>query len=373
MSAPTLIVTGTRAEFGLLLPVMRAVDAHPDLSLRVAVTGTHPLPPASTIDEVRAHARVDAVVPMQEPGALGRADDALALGRGVSGFAELCASDPPAWVVVLGDRIEALAAAAAASVSGVRVAHLHGGDRAAGVADDAMRHSISKLAHLHLPATDASAERLVRLGEPPEFVRTIGSTSVDALSHTAPMPDDEHAGLGAPDTVFLMHPVGRDDAAERDAAAGALAALAGRRVLALHPNHDPGRQGVLAAIRDAAVYSAHHLPRDRFLALLKRLAGTGGVLVGNSSAGLIEAAALQLPAVDIGDRQSGRERADNAVHAEESTPTISGALTRALALDRAALTHPYGDGNAGGRAAEALAAALDPAVQPRLTRKLNTY
>ena len=371
MSAPVLVVTGSRADFGLLLPVMSAVDAHPGLTLRVAVTGTHTLPPATTIDDVRRRVRVDAVVPMQEPGRTGRPADARALGRGVSGFADLIGTLEPGWVVVLGDRVEAFAAAAAASVGGVRVAHIHGGDRAEGIADESMRHAISKLAHLHLPATVTSAQRLIRMGEDPAFVRAIGSTAVDAIATTPPMSDADYAGCGSPDTVVLLHPVGRPDEAERTAAAETLAAVRGRRVLALHPNFDAGRLGIVAAMRDAGVPTSAHMERDAFLGLLKRLARTGGVLVGNSSAGLIEAAAVGLPAVDIGPRQTVRERADNVVHAEEDAVGIRDAVRGAEAIDRGALAHPFGDGHAGERAAAEIAACAGPAAPP--LRKRNTY
>jgi UDP-hydrolysing UDP-N-acetyl-D-glucosamine 2-epimerase len=371
VSARVLVATGTRAEFGLLEPVMRAIDAHVDLDLRVAVTGTHLLAPARTVEEVRQRVRVDALVPMQEEGRIGRVADVRALGLGVSGFAEAIERLDPAWVVVLGDRIEAFAAAAAASVAGVAVAHLHGGDRAEGVADEAMRHAITKLAHLHLPATEASAERIVRMGEPADRVVVVGSPAIDALASIDEMDDAEFAGCGSPEVVFLMHPIGREDERERAAAGEVLTALHGRRVLALHPNHDPGRLGVIAAIREAGVLESQHLPRERFLALLKRLASSGGMLAGNSSAGLIEAAALGLAVVNVGDRQSGRERAGNVAHAEESREAVAEAMARAATLAPDAANHPYGDGRAGERTAEAIAARA--VERERLVRKRNTY
>ena len=373
MSARVLVVTGTRAEFGLLEPVMRAIDAHEELDLRVAAGGSHLLPPARTIDVVRERVRVDAVLEMQSAGEVGRLADARALGRGVSGFAEAIGGLDPHWLVVLGDRIEAFAAAAAASVAGVPVAHLHGGDRAEGVADEAMRHAISKLAHLHLPATEESAERLVRMGEDDALVRVIGSTAIDALASVAPMDDSAFEACGSPDTLFLMHPVGRDDEEERAAAGGVLGALNGRRVLALHPNHDPGRAGIVAAIRDSGVLASPHMERPAFLSLLARLARGGGVIVGNSSAGLIECAALRLPAVSVGRRQGGREAPDNVFACEERSDAVRGAVAGALAADRDALTHPYGDGKAGERAAAAIAAVQRTHPRAALLRKRNSY
>ena len=127
MTERVLVVTGTRAEFGLLRTTIDAIDRHPDLELRLVVGGAHFLGDPPTVEEVRRDFAVDAEVPMQVAGEIGRLADARALGRGVSGFAAVFERLHPDWVVVLGDRIEAFAAASAASVSGIAVAHIHGG------------------------------------------------------------------------------------------------------------------------------------------------------------------------------------------------------------------------------------------------------
>ncbi len=365
------VVTGSRAEFGLLRPVMAAVQAHPELELQVVAAGSHMIQPALTFRDVKACFPVADSVPMQVAGRTGRAEDADAVGRGISRFVRAFSALKPDWVVVLGDRVEAFAAAAAASIGGWALAHLHGGDRAEGIADEAMRHAITKLAHLHLPASPQSAERLVRMGERPEFVRMIGSPAIDDLAGIPRMTDEAAAEFGDPDTLVLLHPVGRSDEMEEAAMGELLAGLAGRRVLALHPNHDPGRAGVLRAIQGSAVRTYEHLPRPRFVGMLKRLAG-GGVLAGNSSSGLIEAAALGVRVVDVGPRQNGRERPANVVHAaSESADAVRAAVARALELSPDPAAHPYGDGRAGLRAAAALREA-DPR-DPRLLRKRCTY
>lgn len=243
------VVTGTRAEFGLLAPVMRAIDAHDGLHLHVIVTGAHLLGPAKTIDEVRAAFDVHAAIPMQQEDASGRDADAIALGRGIQGFAEQFARDRPDVVLVLGDRIEAFAAASAASVAGIHVAHVHGGDRAEGIADESIRHAISKLAHMHCPASEQSAQRLARMGEDPARITIVGSPAIDGLDSIRPMDDATFAALDEPGIVFLMHPCGRDRATERGSAHAALEICCeADRVLALHPNHDPGREGIIEAI-----------------------------------------------------------------------------------------------------------------------------
>jgi UDP-hydrolysing UDP-N-acetyl-D-glucosamine 2-epimerase len=297
----------------------------------------------------------------------------------VAGFAGAFERLGAEWVVVLGDRIEAFAAAAAASIGGFALAHIHGGDRAEGVADEAMRGAITKLAHLHLVATEESAQRIVRMGERPESVRVVGSPAIDGLADIPALSDAEYKELGRPDVVFLMHPVGRPAEHEETVAAAALDAVLsdpGARVLALHPNLDAGREGVLAAIGAATARAGDrvrvlaHLPREKFVGLLQRLGGAG-LMVGNSSAALIEAAALRVGAVDIGPRQAGRERAGNVVAAGESREQVAGAIGRARRLDLGGLDHPYGDGAAGERVAAALAE-VNP-HDPRLLRKRCAY
>lgn len=378
-----MIVTGSRADFGLLVPVIRAVMEHPSLEAQVVAAGSHLISPAETFRDVKKLFAVTDSIPMQIAGRTTRLDDAEATGRGIARFTRTLAAHRPHWVVVLGDRIETFAAASAASIAGIAVAHLHGGDRAEGVADEAMRHAISKLAHLHLPATPTSADRLVRMGEHEASVRCIGSPAGDAIGSIEAMDDASASELGDPAALLLMHPIGRHPEEEEHTTAIALDAVRqelgdGKAVLALDPNHDPGRQGVkraldLAAEADPArVVRRSHLPRERFVALLKRLASRDGVMVGNSSAALIEAAIVGLPAVNIGPRQAGREKPSNVVDANGENPeAVVAAWRSALALDRAAITHPYGDGRAGERAAAALTA-VDPTATA-LLRKRNAY
>lgn len=407
------IVTGTRAEFGLLCPVIDAVRRHKRLRLRLIAAGAHFLPPARTIREVRHAYPVAAEVRMQQPGKTGRGADAEALGRGVSGFARAFARLKPDWVVVLGDRIEAFAAASAASVAGIAVCHIHGGDRAEGIADEAMRHAITKLSHLHCAATKLSGERIVKLGERPENVHVTGSPAIDGLDKIKPMSDAEAQSLGDPRVVALLHPSGLTAEREEQIAHSMMYGvdeMAPGPVLCLAPNHDPGRNQLddilwsrVKADPAAVQYEFRgtlprfvvasrtprtdgwvpprwtmidHLPRDTFISLLKRLSGGygKGLLIGNSSAGMIEAQALGIPVVNIGPRQGGRERGDAVVDVSESQLGIVGTrIDWALSLDMTDYTpsHPFGDGHAGPRIA-ALLARVDPR-DPALLRKHNAY
>jgi UDP-hydrolysing UDP-N-acetyl-D-glucosamine 2-epimerase len=368
------VVTGTRAEFGLLRPIMHAVKARADLELLCIAAGAHLVSPALTFHEVKREFPVADSIPMQVAGRTGRSADVEALGKGIARFGRSFSGLRPDWVVVLGDRIEAFAAASAAAVGGFALAHVHGGDRAEGVADESMRHAITKLAHLHLAATEQSGERIRRMGERGEDVLVVGSPAIDGLDALPPLGEARFAELGSPAAVLLMHPIGRSDEAEEHAARQVLDALEGVPTLALHPNLDPGRDGIMRALMNAdpSVHVERHLVRDEFCALLRRLGSGGGVLVGNSSAGLIEAAVLGVPSVDVGARQGGRERVPGAtVWAAEDSEAIREALAAARRLDMRGVAHPYADGRAGVRIAEALAR-HDP-YDPRRRRKRSVF
>jgi UDP-hydrolysing UDP-N-acetyl-D-glucosamine 2-epimerase len=357
------VVTGTRAEWGLLSPVCDAIVARRDLALEVCAGGAHLLDPADGGDptvalvETRGHS-VHRFA-MQREGETGRAADAAALGVGVSELASIFARLAPDIVVVLGDRIEAFAAASAAAIGGIRVAHIHGGDRAEGIADEAMRHAITKLSHIHFAASAQSAERIARLGEDDARIHLVGSPAVDGLDALAAMSGQRHDELGAPDFVFLMHPVGRTDSDEEQDALRVLEALVARgRVTALAPNSDPGRDGIARAIRTMSermpdrVRALSNLRRTEFIGLLKH--PSIRAIVGNSSAGLIECAALGVRAVNIGSRQGGRERADNV---RDVVAGDGAALAReldALGAWRPSGSHPYLAGGASDKIAEVL-------------------
>jgi UDP-hydrolysing UDP-N-acetyl-D-glucosamine 2-epimerase len=383
------VVTGTRAEFGLLRPVMDAMAAHRGLRLRVIAAGSHLLPPAKTIREVRAAYAVAATVPMQQArGPRTRHADALATARGIDGFARAFAKIKPDWVVVLGDRIEAFAAASAASIAGLAVCHIHGGDRAEGIADEAMRHAISKLAHLHCAATEQSANRLVAMGERGEHVRVVGSPAIDGLRGLTPLSPRELARFGGrgpargtPRAVLLMHPSGAEDEDRLYVRAALLGLRAARvaPVLVLAPNADAGSRGVRTELEracraDEGLIWAEHVPRAWLLGWMRSgQRGAWPFMVGNSSAGLIEAAALRCRAINLGQRQAGRERAGNVV--DVSIPDailVARAIADAAdARERPPAGQPFGDGRAGERIARLLAS-IDP-HDAGLLRKRNAY
>lgn len=363
------VVTGSRAEFGLLRTAMAAIDQSRNLELQTIVTGTHLI--ADTWQDIPFE--IPAKVPMQVPEETGRHADVAALGRGVTGIGQALAELEPDVVLVLGDRIEAFAAASAASIGGIHLAHSHGGDRAEGVADEAMRHAISKLAHIHFPATTDSAERLIRMGEDPANVHIVGSPAIDGLSEVLDVNDQTLSGLGVdpaePYIMILMHPTGESDEVEQQRMAALLDETNDLQRIVLEPNYDPGRDGIVAAIKAADCQTVAHLPREVFLSMLHRAA----VLIGNSSAGLIEASAVReggVPVVNIGSRQAGRQRAANVIDCDHHFDSIRSALERAMNEPPRAQKHPFGDGCTGQRIADLLES-IELTNVP--IRKLNRY
>jgi UDP-hydrolysing UDP-N-acetyl-D-glucosamine 2-epimerase len=352
------VVTGNRAESGLLFSTMHAIKAHPKLNLRVIVAGSHMV--QGSWREIQATGfTIDTKVRMQIKGQSGRSADTDALGRGVTGFGAVFEKLKPGLVIVLGDRIEVLATACAATAGGYRLAHIHGGDRAEGLADEAIRHAVSKLAQLHFPATQKSMKRLIRMGESAALIHKVGSPAIDGLAGIEPAED-------APELIVMQHPVGDSDTTEASRMRATLLATRGYSRLVMMPNLDPGGEGIRRAIRAAKAKPIEHLPRDRFLSLLKG----ARVIVGNSSAGLIEAAAMRVPCVNIGPRQSGREKPRNVIDCGYGKEAVSRTIKNALRLDLRRMRHPYGIGQAGQQIANLLARTDLQAVS---LRKHNTY
>ena len=384
------VVTGTRAEYGLLRSTMTALQQHRNVTLQVVVTGSHLLPKfGHTIDEIIADGwRIDARVPMQR-GDDDPLDQAAALARGVAGIARFLHNHQTDIAVVLGDRIEAMAGALAAVTTGRVLAHVHGGDLAAGDFDDTLRHSITKLAHLHFPATRDAARRIIRMGEAAARVHVVGAPGLDRIgesfaarqtasptsrsgSHRRSLhPKEDRYAL------ILQHPCGRSRERERTVMNNVLRAVQAERfrISCLYPNTDRGHQGIIDAIRACAEQSSNgefhvvrSLPRDDFLVAMHE----ADVLVGNSSSGIIEAASVGTPTVNIGLRHAGRQvSGSSVVHCTESLAAIRQALRRAMKKrTKKTSSNVYGDGHAGERIAKTLARIP---FDEKLRRKLNSY
>ncbi|MBI3835489.1 MAG: UDP-N-acetylglucosamine 2-epimerase (hydrolyzing) [Planctomycetes bacterium] len=361
------VITGSRAEYGLLKTVMESISRHPALRLQTIVTGMHLLPKfGMTIRDIEANGwKIDARVRMQR-GDDDPLDQAKGLSRGIAGIAEALHQLRTQIVVVLGDRIEAMAGALAAITTGRFLAHIHGGDVATGDIDDSLRHSITKLAHLHLPATESASRRILQMGESADRIHVVGAPGLDRLRELR----DEHfvdlAKLARSDdrrmALIVQHPCGRSATIERRVAENILNEVeaAGLMATCIYPNTDRGHRGIIAAITTHTQRAnpdrfrvAKSLDRDEFL----RSMLSAELLIGNSSCGIIEASAAGTPVVNVGSRQKGRERGGDAIlNCDEDAASIHRAIRGALALGPIMpACDVYGDGHAGERIAEHLA------------------
>ncbi len=354
------VVTGTRADYGLLRSTMAAIQDHHDLQLQVVVTGMHLLRKFGyTVDRIVQDGwRLAARVKMQA-GDDSPLDQAEGLSRGLSGIAKFLEQGKTDLVVVLGDRIEALAGALAAVTTGRIVAHIHGGDIAPGDFDDSVRHAITKLAHVHLAATRAAGRRIIRMGEPARCVHWVGAPGLDRLTQLLDEKAASKKRTGR--ALVVQHACGRSATLEGRVMSAALKAVekAGLTRTIVYPNSDRGHTGIIKAIelhgrrsRNGSVRLVRSLDYDDYLRLLIEV----DVLVGNSSSGIIEAGTAGTPSVNIGPRQKGRERSGRSVvDSAETTLSICDAIH--LALRKRPITGRrtvYGDGCAGTRIAAIL-------------------
>jgi GDP/UDP-N,N'-diacetylbacillosamine 2-epimerase (hydrolysing) len=373
-------VTGTRAEFGLMRSTLQAIRAHPKLKLQLIATGSHLSKlHGRTIDTITSGGwKVDAAIPWESGS--DQTSNAIQTGKVTAKLAACFQELDSQLVLVVGDRVEAFAAAAAGHISGRVVAHIHGGDRALGQVDDALRHAISKLTHVHFPATAASAHRLSKMGEESWRIKRVGSPGIDGIVKDAASWNVIHRempGLSRRKYALLVqHPVESDDAAEYSRAAILLKAVRAAgfaQTVIVYPNNDPGCGGIIRCWREETDASREIVCRDVERGLFLGLMRDAGVLVGNSSSGIIEAASFGTPVIDIGARQQGRERSGNVA----TIAFASGAIKRELArvwnggkLIRYSKDNVYGGGGAGQRIARALG---DLEIDERLLRKLIAY
>ena len=360
-----LVVTGSRADYGLLYWPMKLIDSDPAFRLSVAATGMH-LASAfgMTVEQILSDgfavaARIETLG--DDDSATGMAQ---AIGKGITGFAAAFDQLQPDLVLVLGDRYEIFAAVQAAFVKKLPIAHLCGGDVTDGALDDAFRHAMSKMASLHFPTNAAAARRLRQLGEAEDRIFTVGSPGIDAILRQPVLSRDELAaalGHELPQTYLLatLHPATLDEipsADQLDALLQAIAALPSDiGVVFTLSNADSDGRALGARVRTFAAahprVQAHvSLGAARYLNLMRHAAA----VVGNSSSGLYEAPSFHVPTVNIGRRQEGRLRAASVIDVPPEPGAITAAIEAALARPRVETVNPYGDG----RAAERIVAAL---------------
>jgi UDP-N-acetylglucosamine 2-epimerase (non-hydrolysing)/GDP/UDP-N,N'-diacetylbacillosamine 2-epimerase (hydrolysing) len=372
------VVTGTRADYGLLYWLLREIQDDPGLRLQLVATGMHLSPEFGLTyrvieeDGFTLDARVEMLTSSDTPVGV-----AKAIGLGTIGFADVFARLRPDIVTVLGDRYEILAAVTAAAVARLCVAHLHGGESSEGAVDEAFRHAITKMAHLHFTAAEPYRRRVIQMGESPARVFNVGAPGLDHL-HRLPLLGRaelaEGLGLALDPGFFLVtyHPVTLENDTAGEHVAKLLKALdcfPDRRIAFTRSNADTGGR-IIGHLLDA--YAERNpgrcvvvtsLGQQRYLSAVKH----ADVVVGNSSSGLIEAPALHKATVNIGERQRGRLLADSVVQCGNEVEEIRAAIERALSgafqATLPSVTNPYGVGGASRRIKDILKETrLDPQV-----------
>jgi UDP-N-acetylglucosamine 2-epimerase (non-hydrolysing)/GDP/UDP-N,N'-diacetylbacillosamine 2-epimerase (hydrolysing) len=363
------VVTGSRADYGLLYWLLRELQDEPSVELQLIATGTHLAPEfgetwhAIVQDGFEIAAKIEILLSNDTPVGI-----AKSMGLATIKFAETFEQLRPDILVVLGDRFEILAAAQAAMVARIPIAHIHGGERSEGVIDEAIRHSLTKMSHLHFTSAQAYSRRVIQLGEQPERVYTVGAPGLENIRCLTPLDRDalqERLGIPLNQPLFAVahHPLtlsDQDPTIPITALLAALDAIPEATIVLTGSNADThGRligqiiEKWAGARRDRAV-AVTSLGRVGWLSLLKE----ADCVIGNSSSGILEAPASGTPAVNIGDRQRGRLRSPSVIDCAETTDEIIVAIRRALSAEfqeiAARRESPFGDGQVAQRIREIL-------------------
>jgi UDP-N-acetylglucosamine 2-epimerase (non-hydrolysing)/GDP/UDP-N,N'-diacetylbacillosamine 2-epimerase (hydrolysing) len=370
-------VTGSRAEFGLMRSALDAIQKSTTLKLQIIATGMHlDAGHGRTLDSIREGGwRVDAAIPWNA-----KASRAMATGEAIAAIAGALTRLKTDIVLVVGDRVEAFAGATAGHLLGLAVAHVHGGDRALGLMDDTMRHAITKLAHVHFPATEQSVGRIARMGEDEWRIHRVGSPGIDDIRKAAATRTEllkKFSQLRPGEFALLaLHPSDADEALEfrrADMLVRAVRRAGPRQIVIIYPNNDPGSGGIIRRWRreneGPEMIIRKSVPRSVFLGLLREAA----YLAGNTSSGIIEAGSFQTPVIDIGPRQTGREHGAGVVHVNYALNEISKAISGGQSggrRGRSTANNPY-EGNGAGAAIARKLASLK--IDDRLLRKIICY
>lgn len=374
------VITGSRADYGLLSPLLRLIQEDKDLTLQLIVTGSH-LSEAhgDTFKNIEADGfLIDAKLEILENKDSRQAVTA-ALAKAVRGFGEIYEKLNPDMVLFLGDRYEILAAAEAALIQGIPAAHIAGGDLTEGAFDDAIRHSLTKMSHLHFATHEEAARRIKQLGENPEMVFTVGSPGLDVIRQLKLLSRVELSKkldfeFRPKNLLITFHPETLSDAPALQQLEELLSALEtlgpDTGLLFTKANADPEGQHINERIEAfiqkkpyARLYAS--LGQLLYLSLIKEV----DVVVGNSSSGLYEAPSFKKPVVNIGDRQKGRPRALCVLDCEAKKTSILKALQQAFALNTQGTINPYGDG----RASEKIISILKEVHKPKALLKKTFF
>ena len=353
------VVTVARSDYGIYLPVLRKIQADPELKLQLIVAGMHLSPEFGlTVQSIEADGfevsdRVEMLLSSDSPEAVSKS-----MGMGTIGFAQVFGRSRPDVLLVLGDRFEMHSAAIAALPFKMPVAHIHGGELTEGAIDNAMRHSMTHLSHIHFVTTEESRVRVMQLGEEESRVVLSGAPSLDNLHLTKLLEKEELEAqfgwnLTAPPLLVTYHPVTLEFEQTEWQVKELLAALedCDRPLIFTGSNADTGGRIVGDLVREFAdrrsqTWLVDNLGTTRYFSLM----ACAAAMAGNSSSGIIEAPSFGLPVVNIGSRQQGRTRGANVIDVGYTRQEISAGISAAMDADfrqkMKGIPNPYGDGQA---------------------------
>jgi GDP/UDP-N,N'-diacetylbacillosamine 2-epimerase (hydrolysing) len=360
MTRKICVITGTRAEYGLLRWVMQGIKDDHELKLQLIATGMHLSPEFDLTyreiekDDFKIDRKVEMLTSSDTPAGI-----AKSMGLGLIGFADALNDLKPDLIVVLGDRFEIFAAAAAALVARIPIAHLHGGEATEGLVDEAFRHSITKMSHLHFVATEEYRQRVIQLGEQPAYVFLVGGLGIDNIRHLklldrAELEASLNFVLGKKSLLITFHPVTLETAtatAQMAELLTALEKLKDTQLIFTLPNADADGRSLIRMVEqfvakhpNARAYTS--LGQLRYLSCIAQVDG----VVGNSSSGLTEVPSFKKGTINIGDRQRGRLQAASVINCEPICKSIEGALNELYSKDfrmkLSKVRNPYGEGGA---------------------------
>lgn len=348
------VVTGSRAEYGILRTLMQAIKEDPQLQLQIIATNQHlsKFQGETYMEIERDGFSIDYKVPMADDDAPDCANaTARSIGRGVMGFADAFEVLKPDLVLILGDRYEMLAVASTALVYKIPIAHLHGGEITEGAFDDSIRHAITKMSHLHFTSTEAYRKRVIQLGEQPDTVFNVGALGVENILKTPVIGKEEleeslHFKISDRTLLVTYHPETLSQMSSEEQILNILAALDNFReynVIFTYSNSDTDSRIIVRRIQEYVDKNKHRcmfvssLGQKRYFSVLRYVKA----VVGNSSSGIIEVPGFGLPTLDIGDRQKGRIAATSVFHCDCSVKGIIDGLKKVIAYVPDNIDNPY--------------------------------
>lgn len=334
------VVTGARSEYGILKPLLKKIQAADNFDLKLIVTGMHLLKKHGlTINDIKKDGfKIDNKISMYSGGVRDVKYYGKALAQGIKGFTLVLSKMKPDILIVLGDRLEPLAAVLAAATLSIPIAHIHGGDKSdSGHIDESIRHSITRFAHIHFSSTEEAKKRLIKMGEERMRVFRVGALGLDSLLSLPKIKKSVlfkkfQLDIKQKFILCIFHPVHseyEDAGRQMREILNALKQLKIQSII-IYPNNDKGSQDIIKEInkcdRPSFIKIYPNLNQEDYFDLLKQ----ADVLIGNSSSGIIEAPAIKLPVVNIGSRNTGREHGKNVIFIDSKKNDIVNAITRAF-------------------------------------------